>query len=1465
MADISKININDTDYNIKDATARNDISNLTDIERSASGTIVSFNDGGDNIPVKSLIANITAVQAGTGDPSPSNIRPISGFDSIEIVRSGTNIWNEQWEVGTINDTTGLPVSSTTQIRSKNFCSCKGDTTYYICVGTNNDIRVCWYDKNQNYISQTGNISNATATSPVNAFFFKIRSTNAYGAEYKNDIGINYPSTATTYEQYKGRTYTIALGPNTVYDGTLDVTKGILTVTHQIIDLGDFTWYYSTTQVRFYTSIGETDIFPHAVGTIADLVCDSYNNVPFLSVTSDTTLNNVIAGTYTTLDYITVRDTRYERSVDFQAAAVGIKAKIPLATPLVINLNKTQVTTLLNENNIYVDSGDISVEYFTQSAKNMLNVADSSNKMDLSNPTGTGSLSIGREPGTIIGARSASIGYANTASGNYAFAEGQRTISSGQGSHSEGRETQATANYAHAEGYKCIASGQRSHAEGTDTIASGSYSHAEGNATKATTNQAHAEGYKSEANGNSSHAEGYISKSNGDYSHAEGDGTIAKNKSQHVFGAYNTEDPSPLGATSKGTYIEIVGNGTDNNARSNARTLDWDGNETLAGDLTINGSTSVGTTLSNKVDIPSIDITNQTLDLLTLVQNLGANGTHYARWICKSDAGSANISNKPTTVYAGFVCIAYCTRWVTASDYIYALECWVRNIKIPYVAIVAQNYTSITWYQEVTGSGTSGYLAKFTDSNHVSNGPLLGSDTTKFLRNDGTWQVPVDSKKIDLWNDSLAEYRRCVIALCRVSTTNSTSLNSWSSGTISMHRTNGLHGVFNIEYSIENQYTSAYAANVFSAYSDIDNVPSPTLPKGVSWSWCSFKHDDVWYAGIEYFVADARFDNVMLDYVGNFEPFAFAWYDTKNSVVLDSEFNSSVSYTAPEHKRNEYFNEQVVVRRPIKPVITGTGTPGEDKGSGVSPRYFPAKWTFDTGYAATTGTVVTIQLPVAGHDNGIYMTIDNGAHYYPVTTASTNRLTGHFAVNTFVSLIFDEAGSAGSMIPLDGGNSRVTVTGGVWRVLNYYDSGNNRVRQTLATDNTDRPLLLSYANNTTTTANVDNVSYRCNNIFANPSTGDLSIGGDLTINGNTSVANAIRNLHIASSVSGPVASFTDGSDKIPLKSFTIPIVATQSGSGTPSPTNVRPINGVDTVVVSHMGKNWFERSTVTRDKAIVWTTGEPTNETGSWVSDFIFVKPNETYIASDSLSQLFAYDSTKTAVYVWKGEWISVGTTGTTCGIAFTIPEGISYIRFVRRNVGDIDADIENFQLERGTSRTAFEYYKGNIYTTQIGQTVYYGTYNVMSGSVQVDKVCVTLDPSATWVKNAAITASNAFTASAFFDNYRQENGLCSHFGTVNSVSATEGIYFGSNINIFTPLSLGLNTVEKFTQWITGKNIQVLYTLDIPYVIVLPEQQKISINTKLGINNICSDVNDVSITYFNQNADPLADLIKVLTQ
>lgn len=99
---------------------------------------------------------------------------------------------------------------------------------------------------------------------------------------------------------------------------------------------------------------------------------------------------------------------------------------------------------------------------------------------------------------------------------------------------------------------------------------------------------------------------------GRYSSAEGKQTNAAFRSQHVFGENNIIDSGSNNATNldRGTYVEIVGNGTDTSNRSNARTLDWEGNETLAGGLTCNNRITIGnTTITEVIFQDLIDLVN----------------------------------------------------------------------------------------------------------------------------------------------------------------------------------------------------------------------------------------------------------------------------------------------------------------------------------------------------------------------------------------------------------------------------------------------------------------------------------------------------------------------------------------------------------------------------------------------------------------------------------------------------------------------------------------------------------------------------------------------------------------------------------------------------------------------------------------------------------------------------------------
>lgn len=112
----------------------------------------------------------------------------------------------------------------------------------------------------------------------------------------------------------------------------------------------------------------------------------------------------------------------------------------------------------------------------------------------------------------------------------------------------------------------IASSKYLHVQG-NIIVSGNIS--QGYGTKAIGAASHAEGSGSIAIGVASHAEGRGTKAKGIGSHAEGLGTIASGDHQHVMGTYNIEDES-------NDTLLIVGNGTSEESRSNALTLNREG-------------------------------------------------------------------------------------------------------------------------------------------------------------------------------------------------------------------------------------------------------------------------------------------------------------------------------------------------------------------------------------------------------------------------------------------------------------------------------------------------------------------------------------------------------------------------------------------------------------------------------------------------------------------------------------------------------------------------------------------------------------------------------------------------------------------------------------------------------------------------------------------------------------------------
>ena len=219
-------------------------------------------------------------------------------------------------------------------------------------------------------------------------------------------------------------------------------------------------------------------------------------------------------------------------------------------------------------------------------------------------------------------------------------------SGGYCSHTEGYGTTVPQNiyYAHAEGCGTVAGNNAAHAEGKGSYAFGNQSHAEGLRTQAQYDSAHSEGSYSIAGGQASHAEGWGSAAFGHNSHTEGEKTVAQRKDQHVFGKYNITETGDTWTL--GNLVEIVGNGTSSTP-SNARTLDWSGNEWLAGKLTVGAAPvndmDVATkqyvdTAMNSVTVPTVE------DMANVTAMLASYGLNTTTTLSAAAAGAAELDS-----------------------------------------------------------------------------------------------------------------------------------------------------------------------------------------------------------------------------------------------------------------------------------------------------------------------------------------------------------------------------------------------------------------------------------------------------------------------------------------------------------------------------------------------------------------------------------------------------------------------------------------------------------------------------------------------------------------------------------------------------------------------------------------------------------------------------------------------------
>lgn len=423
---------------------------------------------------------------------------------------------------------------------------------------------------------------------------------------------------------------------------------------------------------------------------------------------------------------------------------------------------------------------------------------------------------------------------------------------------------------------------------------------------------------------------------------------------------------------------------------------------------------------------------------------------------------------------------------------------------------------------------------------------------------------------------------------------------------------------------------------------------------------------------------------------------------------------------------------------------------------------------------------------------------------PVTTV--NGLTGDVVINAantdydISNTIKDKIDSLEAAIPTDTNN----LTNGAGFItaaeapVQSVNSQTGDVTITVPTDTNDLTNGAGFI--TAAEAPVQTVNGQTGTVILDAS--DIEVSSGVTIADNLS-ALASYIPQTATITNTSIASFSDGSDNVPVSELIVGIEPVQA-SGTPTPSSPIPITGHTDVNATVTGKNIIDYKTVwssflSGDELInpLATTKYyfPSSVVGREVTVSVDVKANST-TANCRITCNINGTNTNSEL---------VNTTGTFTNTSVTVTPTSTSDYLLVTSSGP-NGTYKNMQLELGSTATTYEAYNGTTDTIALGQTVYGGELNVTTGELTI---------------------------------------------TMGNIAS----YNGESIN-----EPWLSSYDEYVPGTTPTTgAQVVYTLSTPTTTTLTPTE---VATVLGYNNIYGDTGDIiKLVYFKTGCEAIARLIE----
>lgn len=332
--------------------------------------------------------------------------------------------------------------------------------------------------------------------------------------------------------------------------------------------------------------------------------------------------------------------------------------------------------------------------------------------------------------------------------------------------------------------------------------------------------------------------------------------------------------------------------------------------------------------------------------------------------------------------------------------------------------------------------------------------------------------------------------------------------------------------------------------------------------------------------------------------------------------------------------------------------------------------------------------------------------------------------------------------------------------------------------------------------------------------------------------------------------------------------------TQEGTGDPSPENVRPIKGRDSVTVEVTGKNLLDflhteikktglSGNFTRDDSIL-TVSTVNGWNAYW---FVSPVPGKQISASLTYRQIDDKTASTSSAFV-------IGTSGT-----IKYPSGSSYLfeaqnpsktwataggtkisekyifLFLRvakeNNNEERTIEIKDFQLELGSTATAYSPYTGQTATLTLLHTIYGGTVDAVTGAGNENAKIITLDGNELKFSQSGNYLNLPIRSTPGIS----ENGVicCSHFNRGLFIVNTRYEFCFMLVSSMTGLFASADDMNAYlaAQYAAGTPVQIAYKLATPTPFAATGAQPIpALN---GTNTVLTDADSATVT---GRADPI---------